>query len=172
MREGYTDFVALGASNNAWNVVRSQFDMLLLQHAESCDAKVFTETKVEAIEFDHDAGNVGSANNSGHSEGSPPSSPTSSFFRPWASASSPPGSPTAGSFGEFGREARSRSNSAKSTSSFGAGGVNVGGEDLGRPVKASYVTSSGERGEISFDYLVDASGRSGVLSTRCVFLHA
>ncbi|KAJ3844323.1 FAD binding domain-containing protein [Lentinula raphanica] len=51
-REGYTDFVALGADNNAWNVTRSEFDQLLLNHAQDCGAKVFEETKATSITFD------------------------------------------------------------------------------------------------------------------------
>ncbi|KAE9409345.1 putative halogenase [Gymnopus androsaceus JB14] len=51
-REGYTDFVALGANNNAWNVIRSEFDQLLLNHAQECGAKVYEETKVTNVNFD------------------------------------------------------------------------------------------------------------------------
>lgn len=150
MREGYTDFVALGASNNAWNVVRSQFDTILLEHAASCGARVFTETKIEGIEFD-DA-HLAFSDDAGDS-------PRPSFFRQWSTSS-----PTTGSFWDSGREreTRSRSNSAaKSVAS-----VKLEGDDMGRPVKASYVTDEGERSQISFDYLVDASGRNGILSTR------
>ncbi|TFK44432.1 FAD binding domain-containing protein [Crucibulum laeve] len=50
-REGYTDFVALGHANNAWNVVRSEFDHLLMNHSRSCGAKVYEQTKVESIDF-------------------------------------------------------------------------------------------------------------------------
>lgn len=39
---------------------------------------------------------------------------------------------------------------------------------LGRPTSASYVTASGEMGEINFDYLIDATGRAGVMSTKSV----
>lgn len=35
-----------------------------------------------------------------------------------------------------------------------------------RPVSAEYVRASGEKGSISFDYLVDASGKNGVMSTK------
>ncbi|KAF7373328.1 FAD/NAD(P)-binding domain-containing protein [Mycena sanguinolenta] len=35
-----------------------------------------------------------------------------------------------------------------------------------RPVSASYTTVSGESGSIDFDYLVDASGRAGIMSTK------
>ncbi|TFY67299.1 hypothetical protein EVG20_g3988 [Dentipellis fragilis] len=51
-REGYTDFIAVGPDNHAWNVVRSEFDELLLNHAGSCGAKVFQATKVTSINFE------------------------------------------------------------------------------------------------------------------------
>ncbi|KXN91083.1 Tryptophan 2-halogenase, partial [Leucoagaricus sp. SymC.cos] len=51
-REGYTDFVALGHNNNAWNVTRSEFDQLLLNHARSSGAAVYEQTKVDSIHFD------------------------------------------------------------------------------------------------------------------------
>ena len=47
-----TDFVALGHDNAAWNVVRSEFDHLLLEHAASLGAKVYENTKVISLEFD------------------------------------------------------------------------------------------------------------------------
>ncbi|KAG2015793.1 hypothetical protein CC2G_009028 [Coprinopsis cinerea AmutBmut pab1-1] len=50
-REGYTDFVALGHQNNAWNVVRSEFDLMLLNHARSCGVSVYEQTRVESVEF-------------------------------------------------------------------------------------------------------------------------
>lgn len=40
----------------------------------------------------------------------------------------------------------------------------------GRPQSALYETKSGIKGEITFDYLVDASGRAGIMSTKCVDL--
>lgn len=36
----------------------------------------------------------------------------------------------------------------------------------GRPIAADYVSKSGVSGTIKFDYLVDASGRAGVMSTK------
>lgn len=39
-------------------------------------------------------------------------------------------------------------------------------KDVGRPVRANYVTDKGEAGKIEFDYLIDASGRAGVMSTK------
>jgi len=35
-----------------------------------------------------------------------------------------------------------------------------------RPVSVDFVKVSGERGTIAFDYLVDASGRNGIVSTK------
>lgn len=35
-----------------------------------------------------------------------------------------------------------------------------------RPVSASWIRKDGATGTISFDYLIDASGRNGILSTR------
>ncbi|KAG2153327.1 hypothetical protein DEU56DRAFT_774567 [Suillus clintonianus] len=50
-REGYTDFVALGHTNSSWNVVRSAFDKMLLDHATSCGTKVFERTRVNTFRF-------------------------------------------------------------------------------------------------------------------------
>ena len=41
-------------------------------------------------------------------------------------------------------------------------------KSLGRPFKAMYETANGGRGEIEFDYLVDATGRAGLMSTKHV----
>ncbi|EDR11534.1 uncharacterized protein LACBIDRAFT_247116, partial [Laccaria bicolor S238N-H82] len=46
-----TDFIAMGHNNYAWNVVRSEFDQMLLNHARSTGASVYEKTKVEAITF-------------------------------------------------------------------------------------------------------------------------
>ena len=35
-----------------------------------------------------------------------------------------------------------------------------------RPVSATWVSRGGVEGQISFDYLVDASGRNGIMSTK------
>ncbi|KAG0699370.1 hypothetical protein DFH29DRAFT_983558 [Suillus ampliporus] len=95
-REGYTDFVALGHANSSWNVVRSAFDKMLLDHATSCGTKVFERTRVKSFRF---------------------------------SATEP-----------------------------------------SRPVAAEWLcVADGETGVISFDYLVDASGRLGLMSTK--YLH-
>ncbi|KAJ7188603.1 FAD binding domain-containing protein [Mycena filopes] len=50
-REGYTDFMALGADNAAFNVVRSEFDHLLMNHARASGASVYEQTKVTSISF-------------------------------------------------------------------------------------------------------------------------
>ncbi|KAJ6558434.1 FAD binding domain-containing protein [Mycena vulgaris] len=50
-REGYTDFMALGADNAAFNVIRSEFDHLLMNHARSTGASVYEQTKVTSISF-------------------------------------------------------------------------------------------------------------------------
>ncbi|EGO00884.1 hypothetical protein SERLA73DRAFT_167102 [Serpula lacrymans var. lacrymans S7.3] len=97
-REGYTDFVALGHSNSAWNVVRSEFDLMLLNHAKTCNAHVFENTRVKSLRF--------------------------------------------------------------STS----------GSEQARPIAAEWVQVSA-KGEVvtgvtSFEYLVDATGRAGLMSTK------
>ncbi|EJT99304.1 FAD/NADP-binding domain-containing protein [Dacryopinax primogenitus] len=92
-REAYTDFISLDPNNGAWNVVRSEFDELILRHAAKCGAKVFEEVTVTEIEFtDND--------------------PTK------------------------------------------------------RPIAVTYRTRSKEFGRMEYDYLVDASGRAGLISTR------
>ncbi|KAG6913405.1 hypothetical protein DXG01_007066, partial [Tephrocybe rancida] len=50
-REGYTDFVALGCNNNSWNVIRSEFDQLLMNHARTSGASVYELTKVTDVSF-------------------------------------------------------------------------------------------------------------------------
>ncbi|KAK7691668.1 hypothetical protein QCA50_005067 [Cerrena zonata] len=105
MQEGYTDFVALGASNAAWNVTRSTFDEILLRHAQENGVKVFEGVRVTSIDFVDSPSKTDDISN-----------------EDW--------------------------------------------KDVGRPVRASYVTDQGEAGEIEFDYLIDASGRAGVMSTK------
>ncbi|KAI0633487.1 hypothetical protein C8Q77DRAFT_791625 [Trametes polyzona] len=139
-QEGYTDFVALGASNNAWNVVRSEFDHLLLQHAAACGAQVYEQTRVTDINF----------------EDAPPSSPTSSRSGLNSPLPRPPvDSPTT-------RPAPRRRTSAVEFALDGSPSA----ESLGRPRSVNYETAFGGRGEITFDYLVDASGRAGLMSTK------
>ncbi|KAI0698239.1 hypothetical protein BC835DRAFT_1335198 [Cytidiella melzeri] len=141
MREGYTDFVALGSSNSSWNVVRSEFDNLLLEHAAESGAQVFTQTKVESLEF------LPSRTAASSSPSQPP--PFSSTSAIWGR-----GVP------------RNRSDSSPSQPD---GADSDAAEEMGRPVKASYVGSDGRKGDIQFDYVVDASGRNGLLSTK--YLH-
>ncbi|KAK8054752.1 hypothetical protein PG994_009819 [Apiospora phragmitis] len=48
-REGYTDFIAAGGPNNyAWNVVRSEADLLMFRHAAESGAKTFDGVKVKS----------------------------------------------------------------------------------------------------------------------------
>ncbi|KAL7622124.1 hypothetical protein AAE478_007626 [Parahypoxylon ruwenzoriense] len=103
--ETYTDFIAAGGPEGyAWNVIRSESDELLFQHAGSCGAKIFDATKVTAIEF--------------------------------------------------------------GPSAVANGATKFDGPNPGRPISATWQRKDGSSGVISFDYLVDASGRQGILSTR------
>ncbi|CAA7261651.1 unnamed protein product [Cyclocybe aegerita] len=136
-REGYTDFVALGHNNNAWNVVniflfrvvealtskkvRSEFDHMLLNHARSSGASVYEQTKVESVSFSSADPDIPVAVSWTHT---PPPCPPS-----------PPPSPVESKF---------------------SGMFSSSPESLQAPI----------RGETSFDYLVDATGRAGILSTR------
>ena len=147
-----TDFVALGSYNNAWNVIRSQFDDLLLQHAEECGAKVFTRTKVDAIQFTPDRNNPlsdgGMEDNAAMVGESRPRLRLRSYTT-WDSSGA--------------RNIPAH----KCTRSISATHVpTVELEPVGRPIRAQYTTAEGKRGEIAFDYVIDASGRSGVLSTK------
>ncbi|KAK2464287.1 hypothetical protein APHAL10511_003744 [Amanita phalloides] len=121
-REGYTDFIALGHNNNAWNVVRSEFDQMLLNHARSCGVSVYERTRVESISFcDRDPTKPISATWSHTpppSPPSPPSTPSHSPFRPCAELT-----------------------------------------DDATP-------SVSIRGVTKFSYLIDATGRSGIMSTK------
>ncbi|KAK3297914.1 O-methyltransferase-domain-containing protein [Chaetomium fimeti] len=55
--EAYTDFIAAGGPNgHAWNVVRSEADELLFNHAASCGARTFDATKVDAVQFEEGDG--------------------------------------------------------------------------------------------------------------------
>ncbi|KAF9243103.1 hypothetical protein BU15DRAFT_86521 [Melanogaster broomeanus] len=95
-REGYTDFVALGHSNSSWNVTRSAFDKMLLDHAMESGACIHERTRVDSLHF---------------------------------SVSDP-----------------------------------------SRPVAAEWSHSSktDHSGVISFDFLVDATGRAGLVSNKCI----
>ncbi|KAG8527858.1 uncharacterized protein KY384_006774 [Bacidia gigantensis] len=101
-QEAYTDFLAAGGPNGyAWNVVRSESDQLMFDHAAESGAKVFDATKVSSIE--------------------------------WV--------PTEG---------------ASTTDA----------PNPGRPVSATWSRKDGTTGTISFEYIVDATGRAGVVSTK------
>ncbi|KXN88893.1 Tryptophan 2-halogenase [Leucoagaricus sp. SymC.cos] len=89
-----TDFVLGDIRNASWNVIRSEFDNMLLRHAEESGAHVFEETKVTEIKF-----------------------------------------------------------------------AETKGTEM-RPTMALYVCKNGETRQIRFDYLVDASGRNGIVSTK------
>ncbi|PBK86283.1 putative halogenase [Armillaria gallica] len=91
-REGYTDFIANNPENSAWNVVRSEFDQLLLNHVAEQGVQVHEGTRVDEIHFS-------------------PEEPT-------------------------------------------------------RPVSLTWSKDDKTRGEISFNWLVDASGRNGLMSTK------
>ncbi|KAH9485155.1 Flavin-dependent halogenase armH1 [Psilocybe cubensis] len=124
-REGYTDFVALGHNNNAWNVVRSEFDQMLLNHARSTGASVYEQTKVESISF----------------SSTDPSRPVSVSWThtPPPAPPSPPASPTSSTFSGF------------FPSDFSV---------------KNFTASGPSHGKTSFTYLIDATGRAGILSTR------
>lgn len=96
-----TDFLAAGGPNNhSWNVVRSEADHLIFQHAGKSGAKVFDGVKVVSLNFI-----------------------------------------------PYGDQETSESNP-------------------GKPVSASWTAKDGTTGMIRFDYLVDASGRAGLVSTK------
>lgn len=102
--EGFTDFIAAGGPGNyAWNVVRSEADHLMFQHAEKSGAKTFDEVRVSSLEF------------------------TDSDISLPDPATANPGKPTAALWSR---------------------------------------KADGSSGTIKFDYLVDASGRFGLMSTK------
>jgi len=86
---GHIDFREVSEHKHSYQVIRSEFDHLLLQYAAEMGAQVFEETSVTGVQLD--------------------------------------------------------------------------GE---RPVRASWQRADGTKGEISFDYVVDASGVSGLMSTK------
>jgi len=98
-REGYTNFVKLNPENAAWNVIRSEFDEILLRHAASCGAKVHEGVRVTSLDWEE------------------PASETDTSFE--------------------NRKAKS----------------------------ASWSTDTAS-GTISFDWLIDASGRAGIVSNK------
>src|SRR6266699_7303122 len=95
-----------------FQVVRSEFDHLLLEHAKSQGVKVYEGTEIRGLSFDGDR----------------PRSATWSQVLPFEPA-----------------DPQGRSDSSVAGSHF----KGVGGSDTG---------------EISFDYLIDASGRAGVIA--------
>ncbi|KAI9039370.1 uncharacterized protein KD926_009513 [Aspergillus affinis] len=92
----YTDFLApAGPDGHSWNIIRSEADQLLFEHARESGATVFDGVRVKDIEF-------------------------------VPHASSP----------------------------------------LGKPVSASWSRNDGSSENIRFKYLLDASGRAGIISTK------
>ncbi|KAJ3736571.1 putative halogenase [Lentinula guzmanii] len=92
-REGYTNFIQFNLENSAWNLLRAEFDDLLLKHAAECGARVHSGITVNDIQFSK--------------------------------------------------------------------------TDETRPISASWSSKYGnQNGVISFDWLVDASGRNGIMSTK------
>ncbi|KAJ7790794.1 putative halogenase [Mycena olivaceomarginata] len=91
-REGYTDFISSDPNKAAWNVVRSEFDEILLRHAAESGACVCEGVQVTGITFSSD--------------------------------------------------------------------------DERRPVSASWKSDMGSKGEVRFQWLVDASGRTGLMSSK------
>ncbi|KAJ5719766.1 hypothetical protein N7493_007344 [Penicillium malachiteum] len=52
-RAGYTDFIAANGPNGySWNVIRSESDKLMFDHAEKEGALTFQGTKVDSLEFE------------------------------------------------------------------------------------------------------------------------
>ncbi|KAL3436854.1 hypothetical protein BDV09DRAFT_183811 [Aspergillus tetrazonus] len=102
-----TNFLAFGG--HAWNVIRSESDQLLFEHAKTCGARVYDQTKVESIEFQNLSGLNG------------------------------PG---------------------------GSGFTSNQATNLGRPVSAAWSRKDKTTGTIRFKYLIDASGRAGLISTK------
>ncbi|KAK1573276.1 RadH flavin-dependent halogenase [Colletotrichum navitas] len=104
-REGYTDFVAdHGPKGHSWNVIRSEMDELMFNHAEKCGAKAVHGIKVDSLDFEV----------TGASE-----------FPEGEKVANP-----------------------------------------GRPVSAKWSAKDGTSGVIKFKYLVDATGRAGLVSTK------
>ncbi|KAF8653329.1 hypothetical protein AX16_004029 [Volvariella volvacea WC 439] len=115
-REGYTDFVALGHNNSAWNVVRSDFDHLLLSHARSSGASVYEQTRVTSIDFSLDDPLRPISVSWTHTPPPTPLSPPASPILTWRSFPS--------------------------------------------------AESASITGQTKFSYLIDATGRAGIMSTR------
>ncbi|KAI4120885.1 MAG: hypothetical protein LQ338_006702 [Usnochroma carphineum] len=105
-REGYTDFLSTGGPDGyTWNVIRSESDHLMLQHAQKSGAKVYEGVKVKQVVF----------------------------------------------------------KSPNPTSDDSAEGSPISSRD--RPVSALWSKEqNGTAGTLGFDYIVDASGRAGLLN--------
>ena len=100
-----TDYIAAGGPEAyTWNVVRSEADNLIFQHAGKSGAKIFDAVKVESIDFNE----------------------SSDIHIP----------------------------------------DDTKVANLGRPVSATWKAKDGATGSIKFDYLIDASGRMGIVSTK------
>ncbi|KAJ6562743.1 putative halogenase [Mycena vulgaris] len=91
-REGYTDFISSDPKKAAWNVVRSEFDEILLRHAAESGACVREGVQVTGINFSSDV--------------------------------------------------------------------------IKQPISAEWKSDRGGKGEVRFKWLVDASGRTGIMSTK------
>jgi flavin-dependent dehydrogenase len=94
-KEGYTNFVHPDPTKFSWNVVRSEFDEMIMRRAQELGAQVYENTRVTAIEFEE------------------------------------------------------------------------GADD--KPISVSWTRKNGterETGTTSFDWLIDASGRAGLMSTK------
>ncbi|KII95738.1 hypothetical protein PLICRDRAFT_129672 [Plicaturopsis crispa FD-325 SS-3] len=174
-REGYTDFVALGHDNNAWNVVRSEFDHLLLKHARKEGAAVWEETRVLAIQFE------GKDDKKPHSTESATTLDVRGLSLTRDDPVLDPKTTTDSADSAMAQER------AQETGSDGE----KRGEELGRPVSVTWsrtvrtsaldatttdATDSANEGvkdttrtitgTTSFTHLIDASGRAGLMSTR------
>jgi flavin-dependent dehydrogenase len=103
-RPGYTDFLAANGPNGySWNVIRSESDKLMFDHAEKSGARSFQGVKVDSLEFE----------------------PVDNFPK------------------------------------------DDGIANPGRATSASWSRKQdGASGTIKFDYIIDASGRNGIISTK------
>ena len=103
-RAGYTDFLAANGPNGySWNVIRSESDKLMFDHAEKSGARTFQGVKVDSLEFE----------------------PVDNF--PTDEKVANPGRATSASWSR---------------------------------------KEDGTSGVITFDYIIDATGRNGIISTK------
>jgi len=97
-----TDFIAAGGPENySWNVIRSEADNLMFQHAGKSGANIFDGTKVQPLEF----------------------------------------------------------------VPLEKGNTTINAE-IGKPISATWTRKDGSTGVVKFDYLIDASGCAGLVSTK------